>query len=72
MGRQVSSLKAVPEEYIRYTIPAGLYAVCTFEAKNFDILTNEALYKAANYMLNTWFSDKNEKYAFRKNMSIEV
>lgn len=57
---------------INYIIPSGLYAVCTFEAENCEVLTNEALYKAANYMINIWLSDKNEKYTFKQNMTIEV
>lgn len=72
VARQVTSLENVPEGYTSYAIPAGLYAVCTFEAENFNFLTNEALYKAANYMINVWLSDKNEKFTFKKTMTIEV
>ena len=35
-------------------MPKGKYIVCTYEAENFDLLVNEALYKASRYMYDIW------------------
>lgn len=36
------------------TMPKGMYVVCTYEAENFDKLVTEALYKASQYLYETW------------------
>lgn len=35
-------------------MPKGSYVVCTYEAENFDKLVGEALYKASQYLYETW------------------
>lgn len=37
-----------------WTLPAGEYAICAFEAENFYQLATEALNKARDYFLGTW------------------
>ena len=41
---------ALPEGFEVYTLKAGQYAVCGFEAENFEALVTEALFKATNYL----------------------
>lgn len=38
------------------TMPKGDYVVCSYEAENFDVLVNEALYKASRYLYDTWLA----------------
>lgn len=40
--------------YETRVMPKGDYIVCSYEAENFDILVNEALYKASRYLYDTW------------------
>lgn len=42
----------------KWTMEAGKYIVCSFEAENFYMLVKEALNKALNYMLGTWLAKK--------------
>lgn len=37
-----------------WTMPAGEYVVCVFEAERFDALVSDALYKAEQYMYGIW------------------
>lgn len=37
-----------------WDLPAGEYAVCTFEAENFNALVMDALYKAEQYLYGIW------------------
>lgn len=37
-----------------WTLPAGDYIVCIFEAENFESLVMDALYKANQYLYNIW------------------
>ena len=69
-GRQVISYDNIHDSFVKYTIPAGLYAICRVEAENFDLLVNEVMYKAGGYMLNIWLP-QNEKYRFSGDMTIE-
>lgn len=69
-GCQVLSQENVPEEYSSFTVPAGLYAICRVEAETFDLLVNEVMYKAGNYMMNKWMPE-NGKYAFKGEIAIE-
>lgn len=45
---------AVPDGCEAYTLAPGAYIVCTFEAENFEALVMDALYKAEQYLFNTW------------------
>lgn len=38
----------------QWILPAGEYAVCSFEGENFYLLTTDALNKARDYMLGVW------------------
>lgn len=42
------------EDYEIRVMPKGNYIVCSYEAENFDLLVNEALYKASRYLFDTW------------------
>ena len=46
--------ETVPEGFQSWTLPEGEYLVCSFEAENFDALVLDALYKANQYLFNTW------------------
>ena len=43
-----------PEGYMNFELPHGNYIVCSFEAENFEALVMDALYKAQQYIYNTW------------------
>lgn len=51
---QVDEFDDINSESFKYTVPSGLYIVCTFSAESFFDLTNEALDKAFSYLLHTW------------------
>jgi AraC family transcriptional regulator len=70
VARQVVSYDHMPEELTLFPIPQGLYAVCRVEAETFDMLVNEVMYKAGNYMLNKWLPG-NGRYQFKGEMTIE-
>ncbi len=40
--------------YKNWELPRGNYIVCTFEAENFEALVMDVLYKAQQYVYNTW------------------
>ena len=42
------------EGFINWDMPAGNYIICTFEAENFQLLVNEALNKARDYLFGVW------------------
>ncbi len=42
------------EKYLDWELTPGEYVVCTFEAENFDALVMDALYKAQQYLFDTW------------------
>lgn len=52
-GAEVSQLRDL-EGFSNWTMPAGEYSVCCFEAENFYLLTTNALNKARDYMFGTW------------------
>ncbi len=41
-------------DFINWELPMGDYLVCSFEAENFEALVMDALYKAQQYIYNTW------------------
>ena len=43
-----------PNDYTSWELPQGEYIVCTFEAENFEALVMDVLYKAQQYLYNTW------------------
>ena len=43
-----------PDGFMNWELPAGRYIVCSFEAENFEALVMDALYKAQQYVYNTW------------------
>ncbi len=45
---------AMQRGFTHWTMPAGEYAVCSFEAENFYLLTTNALNKARDYMFGVW------------------
>lgn len=45
---------AMQQGFTHWTMPAGEYAVCLFEAENFHLLTTNALNKARDYMFGIW------------------
>ncbi len=72
VGRQVASLAHLPEGYASCVLPAASYAVCSFEAETFELLTNEALYTAGRYMLGTWLPHRLGRPTAGVSMAIEV
>ena len=44
----------VPHGFMNWELPLGKYIVCSFEAENFEALVMDALYKAQQYIYNTW------------------
>lgn len=52
-GAEVDSSE-IGNEYMMWSMPAGDYLVCCFEAENFYLLTTNALNKARDYMFGTW------------------
>lgn len=51
---QVDEFCNSENDFYRFTLPAGLYIVCTFQAEDFYKMTNEALDKAFQYLFETW------------------
>lgn len=44
----------VPNGLMCWELPVGKYIVCSFEAENFAALVMDVLYKAQQYIYNTW------------------
>lgn len=44
----------IPVGYTIWKLPPGEYIVCTFEAETFEALVMDVLYKAQQYLYNTW------------------
>lgn len=42
----------------KQTIPKGEYIVCSYEAEDFEQLVNVYLYKASQYLYDTWLKEK--------------
>lgn len=49
-----SSPEEVPSGFMTWELLPGKYIVCSFEAENFESLVMDALYKAQQYIYNTW------------------
>ncbi|RCX17213.1 AraC family transcriptional regulator [Anaerobacterium chartisolvens] len=49
-----SSPVEIPSGFMNWELPPGRYIVCSFEAENFEGLVMDALYKAQQYIYNTW------------------
>ncbi len=43
-----------PDGFMNWELQPGKYVVCSFEAENFEALVMDALYKAQQYVYNTW------------------
>lgn len=41
-------------DFMNWELPVGTYIVCSFEAECFEALVMDALYKAQQYIYNTW------------------
>jgi len=48
----------VPHGFMNWELPPGEYVVCSFEAENFEALVMDALYKAQQYIYNTWLPNR--------------
>ncbi|OPX44434.1 right origin-binding protein [Ruminiclostridium hungatei] len=48
----------VPHGFMNWELPPGEYVVCSFEAENFEALVLDALYKAQQYIYNTWLPNR--------------
>ena len=44
----------VPDGFMHWELPTGEYIVCSFEAEHFKALVMDTLYKAQQYVYNTW------------------
>jgi AraC family transcriptional regulator len=49
-----SSRGELPDGFFDWELPLGEYIVCSFDAENFEALVMDALYKAQQYVYNTW------------------
>lgn len=49
----------IQNKIVQWTQPRGEYIVCSFEAENFNYLVTDALYKAQQYLFNTWLPNHN-------------
>jgi AraC family transcriptional regulator len=47
------------DEYCTWTLEAGEYIVCSFEAEDFEHLVTDALYKAQQYLFSMWLPRHN-------------
>ena len=52
-GAEVGGI-AEHQKFSHWTLPAGAYVVCLFEAENFYLLTTDALNRARDYMFAVW------------------
>lgn len=43
-----------PKGFMNWELPVGEYIVCSFEAECFEALVMDAIYKAQQYIYNTW------------------
>lgn len=50
----MSGQEEAPCDYMKWELPPGKYVVCSFEAENFEALVMDALYKAQQYVYDTW------------------
>lgn len=48
------TVSALPQGFMEWELPEGEYIVCSLEAENFNALVTDALYKAEQYIFNTW------------------
>jgi AraC family transcriptional regulator len=58
-GAEVSSTDIAPSHFSVWSMPAGNYVICAFEAENFYLLTTNALNKARDYMFGVWMPNHN-------------
>ncbi len=49
---------ATLQDYAIWSMPQGEYAVCSFEAENFYLLTTNAMNKARDYMFDVWLPNR--------------
>lgn len=52
-----SERREVSGVFMNWELPAGEYIVCSFSAENFETLIMDALYKAQQYIYNTWLTN---------------
>lgn len=50
----VSKRGDIPDGFVSWELPAGEYIVYSFEAESFEFLVMDAIYKAQQYVYNTW------------------
>lgn len=55
----MSKPRETPDCYTTWALPEGEYIVCSFEAEDFETLVMDALYKAQQYLYNTWLPNYN-------------
>lgn len=53
-----SKTNDAPDGYRCFTLTAGEYIVCTFEAEEFETLVMDTLYKASQYLFGTWLVNR--------------
>jgi AraC family transcriptional regulator len=53
-GGAQAKADAAKDGYATWTLEAGTYLVCTFEAEDFEHLVTDALYKAQQYLFDMW------------------
>lgn len=70
LGMQVTRLNEIPEGMRSFTLPVGLYARVTFQARDRETLTNSALEGAYDYLYNHWLPQS--RYVVEDMLTAEV
>lgn len=60
---EVEADEEIPGDIVRFEIPRGKYAVCTFNARTFEELVTVSLNKANDYMTGIWLPKSNYQHA---------
>jgi len=59
--QEVTTYDNITEDFVKFDIPAGKYAVCTFNAATFEELVSTSLPKANEYLNNIWLPKSDHK-----------
>ncbi|MEO3946254.1 MerR family transcriptional regulator [Gorillibacterium sp. CAU 1737] len=70
IGAQVTRLEEIPDGMRSFTLPSGLYARVTFQARDKETLTNSALEGAYHHLFNKWLPES--EYSMNDMLVAEV
>lgn len=69
-NERVTKYDDVPDAFMKFEVPVGKYAVCTFNAADFEQLTTKNLFLANDYLAKTWLPRSG--YEFCGSFALEV